>query len=65
MKNDPELLSELRAWRRAAKRLSRALSRALSNDPNREAIRSEALAYFHEIDARYPRRELAGDHCGT
>jgi hypothetical protein len=60
MKNDP-LLSELRAWRRAAKRLSRALSRAVSNDPNRETIRAEALAHFHEIDAKYPRRELTNE----
>lgn len=60
MKNDP-LLPELRAWRRAAKRLSRALSRALSNDPNRDTIRAEALAYFHEIDAKYPRRDQTSD----
>ncbi len=60
MKNDP-LLSELRAWRRVAKKLSRALSRSVSNDPNRETIRAEALAYFHEIDGKYPRRELTNE----
>ena len=51
------LLSELRAWRRAAKKLSRALSRTVAKDPNCDKIRAESMAFFQEVDGKYPRRE--------